>query len=325
MIFSEILKKVEAGEITLDCYGHRVNDPLERLARHYHNLLDGANGGKDGQWNLREDETMEEINARMREHYQRHLDFNFEEGDEIFETPEVYCFKCGMNHHWVYDGDKLSLRCHFQRDDSKWGGKLVNVQDRCPLEKPSPMVTRITTSGTLVFTNFFRCEDCEKEDKYTEKWSINGLQGRMKIAEWKAKNQNIAYGQLSNMSFGVFVNEAGDSIIIGDPYVADSFLDNLTDEEYEEYEKNGPSYEKLSEIEGHKMIGSVCCDVWRWEASDKETLGPLYDELLNRDYKADRVEYKCQPGTWEVTHFFDLMREGIIEEGPVYSRMRLVK
>jgi len=310
MTLQEILEGIKAGTIAVDFYGHSPYEALERIISDYERNVDNANGAGDGGWGKHDEEPAEDWDKRMRKHFQQKLDSEYEPGEDMFDMPQMDCYHCGLMLYWVFDGDRISLRRHWNEKD--W----VSTEDRCEFETLKPMVTSIKTDGNLVFTNFFRCEDSEEGKKYTSKYNLNSIGGRQNIAAYKAKNHNIAYGQMGNMSVGVFVNEAGDSIIIGNPYVADEFIDGLSEEEYEKVSSE-KDYEELSVIDGHKMVGSISLAVWRWEAGDKEKLGPLYDEVKEREY-TDIVEVKCAPGEWEVIHYFDIAGR----DEPIYSTLK---
>jgi len=317
MTYQEIMASVESGTIIVDNYGHSTNPLMERLMERYHRAIDYSKGAGDGTWascTNNVDWTTEEWNIKMRDHFQRQLDAEYEIGEDMFDMPEIYCFHCANTMQWVFDGDRISLRKYWD------GDKHVITKGRCILEFPTPMVTKITTGGHLVFTNFFRCDDSPEGKKYIPEYDLNSINGRRNIAEYKAKTHNIAYGQMSNMSVGVFINNSGDSIIIGNPYIGDYILEAMTEEEYE---KNKDRYEEFSIIDGHKLVGTICLDVWRWEAGDRDSLGPLLKELESRGY-TDIVRIECQPGEWEVTHYFDIQRYEDSED-PIYSRLVLKK
>lgn len=236
------------------------------------------------------------------------LDMDIAPGYVFPHSQENYCFNCGKRLGIVFDGSKLLVSASFDSGSLRFvpGG-------RCKYECVLPFVGNLETSGTLVFTNFFRCGDTPAGKEYTEKFDLNCVAGCRNIMKHKLSTYGIAYGQMGNMSVGVYVNDACDSIIIGDPWVYDRRVDSMTEEEFALCDKNS-----LSDIEGHKTVGSICLGVWRFEAGDKKNLGELYSELVARN--SERIEVDCVPGTWGFTHFYDVTNEC----GPIYSRFKLI-
>jgi hypothetical protein len=126
--------------------------------------------------------------------------------------------------------------------------------------------------------------DCPKEEEHTQKWSLNHSAGIVNITKYKSEKQNIAYGQMGNMSVGIFAHPNKKSIIVGNAY------QNETDEE------NKIDYV----INEHKFLGRISLDVWRWEATDFNTLGQeTYNKVLkeNKKYRG-MVEVEVEHGVW---------------------------
>lgn len=325
MKFKEIALKVKNDEITLDSCGHRISEQMkDRFISHFENLEKGAVGEKDGKWTIREDETMEETNRSMREFYQRHLDNEIQENESLFPSCEgSHCFGCGEKLNWVLNGDKLTLRQFYnheiQRPNLKWKGgfDLRPLDYRCPYEHAKPFSGEIKVSSKLIFANFFRwVDDSTEENKYKEEYCINYLIGRENTTKYKCAN-NIAYGQMSNMSIGIYVNENKDSIIIGPAYHPIEFSEEaclMNDEEYE-------AALKKPVFEGFKLAGTICLGVWRWEATDFKTIGKEnYAELIKENQ--DIVELKVKHGIWQFEHYFDRLED---EKDYCYSKFNLKK
>jgi hypothetical protein len=63
----------------------------------------------------------------------------------------------------------------------------------------------------------------------------------------------------------------------------------------------------------------VCLSVWRWEATDMNTLGKEhYEKLIEQE--VNLVEVDVEHGLWDFTHFY---REENPEYEMVYARMNL--
>lgn len=54
------------------------------------------------------------------------------------------------------------------------------------------------------------------------------------------------------------------------------------DEKYEELKSEG--------IEGHHLVGSIICDVWRWEATDINSLPPGFEHYYRTGCPQDNEE-----------------------------------
>lgn len=313
MKVKEICELVDQGKITIDYSGHRVNSIKKRLIKNYRSNLEIANGGNDGKWETREGESIEKINADMREHYQSHLnkEINQEDSLRYSNTGEYYCFGCGKTFHLTLTGDKLQLRNHVVHDDKfKFGVDFVNYPPEyvCEFSKPQPNFGQITVNSQLVIANYFLCvEDAPEDLKYSSEWSLNCLSGRKKITEYKA-GHNIAYGQMGNTSIGIYVNKNKDSIIIGPNYHPAEL-----DEDSSEEDCSQPLYE------GYGLFGEICLEVWRWEATELNTLNGEEPEAC--------VKIDVPHGIWTFQHNYDTYVNNEKEEEIkyIYARLDLKK
>ena len=308
---SEICQGVIDGTIEIDCCGHRCNDPKPRLVDWFNHTTEYANGKGDGGWNKegRDDgKTVEERDADMRAHYQRELDNEPGPDDPLsFMQMEIYCFSCGRTMKLVPRGNKLELRHWFDPEapSERWGkGAHAVDEGRCAYEDEPPYGGEIEIKSSLVVGNFFvgLKDDCPEEEKYGHKYDLNCHRGQASISQWKRENQKIAYGQMTNTSIGIFVNDEGTSVIIGPAYLADTRADDLSEEEYDAL--TDEDWERLRTLEGHKQVGEVSLSVWRWEASDKDNLGEHYQATLDAEHAENPVDIKVVPGTWRYTHYF---------------------
>lgn len=298
MRYEDIVKGVIAGTIEIDDCGHVCNDLKAELIRRYEHTLEYANGAGDGTWDKDGRDPDKDWDADMRAHYQRMLDFESSDEWGIGFHDENYCFGCGERLSLVLSEDKTKLQPR-----RYWGGNdhvILPEDHRCEFADRDCETGVITVKKTLVFTNFFRCDDAPEAEQYHDEWSLNCLRGRHNITRFKNEKQNIAYGQHHVGSIGVYVHPEKQSIILASPYLGEYKAEqmDLTDEEWDALD-----WDELNTIEGHKLVGhSICCDVWRWEAGCKDQLGPLYDELV--ETSRDRVEVDVEPGEYKFTHYW---------------------
>lgn len=93
-------------------------------------------------------------------------------------------------------------------------------------------------------------------------------------------------------------------------------------------------YLKLIEtpvFENYELVGTVSCGVWRWEATDENTLGKEGLKKLKKDKKEfcmDIVKLDVAHGVWEWQHWFnqcnnDYPPEFELPEKYVYSKFTL--
>lgn len=324
MKVSEICELVRSGEITLDVAGHHVNATKERFLERYDRNVAMANGANDGKWSPRENETPEKVDAGMREFYQRHLDreVNQEETLGSGMGDGEYCFGCGEKNKWVLTGKKLQLRQHYVEDATdRFGIREINdpVDFICPFHIPMPFKGEIKVTSKLLIANFFReIEDAPEDEQWSEKWSLNSFAGRQRVAEYKAA-RNVAYGQMGNTSISIYINDAKDSIIIGP---------NCHPAEYKEYDTN-EEYEaacSLPAFPGYEQVGSIILDVWRWEATDLNTIGEdKYPEIAEDHQYRGMVEIDVPHGTWTFEHFHDSKRWNKDNEDYLYAKLELKK
>lgn len=339
--FSEICEGIKAGTIVLDMAGHKTNATKEEFLADYAKIVAYAAGANDGKWNLDTGRkiSMEETNATMRKHYQRILDREIKQEKDSenayecstmglgFFASEINCFGCGQHFHWTLTDNVLRLGCCWNGEDH-----VINPVDFvCEFKENKPYRGKIKINSKMIFANFFHLKDdednpqfCDAPDgkKYTNEYSLNNKRGRVNIAKYKEAN-NIAYGQMSNMSVGIYLSPDCKSIIVGDPYVADRIMDNLPEDEYKALTKRDKA--KLALIEGHKMIGRISTDVWRWEATDLTTLGERHYKTIKETFKDHNpvVVLDVPHGEWQFEHFYDSDSDSE-EDSPIYSRFTLI-
>ena len=160
-------------------------------------------------------------------------------------------------------------------------------------------------SGKVIFANFFLDKKGEylfevpKKEKYSDKYSLQTLIGRINIQQYVSKTYNSGYAQMSNMSADVFVSKDKKTIIIGDEPYEDA--KSKKDKKFnEEFKKN---FDKL---------GNICMDVWRWECADQSELDKYEGHQIRQG-----VEVNVVPGNYEVKHYFDA--DGFSDNYGVYK------
>lgn len=322
----EILEAVRSGEITLDFAGHKTSQDQAELLERFDHCVNYANGGNDNQWQSikKEDATPEaiaKINADMRDYFQRGLDLEIGQEDSLRYVnlgDHWECHCCGEHLHWTLTGNKLQLRNHIIQDKSKLCG--IDFANRpvdyvCPWGVPKAIVGEIKIASRLLLGNFFRFEDAPEGKKWSDEYSLNHLAGRNEITQYKASNHNVAYGQMGNMSIAVYVNDAKDSVIIGPSCHPAEYEDYETDAEYK------AAVEKPL-FPGYTLVGEISLEMWRWEATDLNTIGDKYEEVKERDL----VEIDVQHGDWTFQHNFDAIRQtrdGEKDFDYIYARLDL--
>jgi hypothetical protein len=335
MKFREIAEKIKSGEMSFNFCGHLMSEYFqERFLEIYQDTIDGSLGKHDGKWKnsvrIERGETMEDVNRSMREHYARTLDCDVEEGEPFWGgmDNDAECHGCGKRLKWVLNGNTLAFRCYYDHDANNFVQHPANYV--CPYATPRPFKGEIKVASKLIFVNFFKedddykFKDCPEDKEHTSEWSVGAIIGRENITAHKAA-QNVAYGQMTNTSVGIYLHPNKKSVIVGDLYVADRRIEAMPDEvtekmtsaEYKKMEK------ELSVIEGHKLVGRVGLCVWRWEATDLKTLGAKsYKEHkeLKKEHR-DMVELTVKHGVWQFEHYFD--SHTAPDDMSVYSRFTL--
>lgn len=216
-----------------------------------------------------------------------------------------YCFNCGEY-----------LKLYLDKN-------VLTFKNDC-IAKPWLKARKLETiinfpSGEVIFQNFFKEKKlfCNPAIEY----DINSLAGRKNLMDYLA-TQNVGYGQMGNMSVGIYSNMK-DEILIAD-YECEEYLSNY--EEYLEYLENEEEYSKLYTIKAIEDIknsindkdifdefyhyvkekdiiylGSISLEVWRWMCADKSILD-MEQETLG--IYEDRVEFKVESGDWKIEDYF---------------------
>lgn len=333
---AEILDRVLAGTIEVDVCGHQINDPVAAMRRWYEHQKAYAAGKGDGKWDTRPDQTPEQIDASMREHYQRDLEHEVLPGEPLaYTSMENYCFGCGGSYRFALRDDRLELRYYWNSrvpnnrppglfNSSGLGRHLVDEND-CAFSVPKPYGGEIEVgSGVLVFANYFPGleADSPPDEEHAAEWSLNCLAGRARRCKWKAEQQNVAYGQMGNMSVGIFAHPDKKSIIVGRSGLSGIRECRLSEAQYDALTDGDRA--ALSRLEDHELRGEISLAVWRWEAADMERLGSNYEKLVADPYR-DHVAVDVLRGRWKFTHYYDAESDTEGEHGDVYARLELIE
>lgn len=175
------------------------------------------------------------------------------------------------NNEKIYLNDRYCFYC---------GGRLYPTLTHTGLSfEPcqyvlAPTTATIVIQNKLVFANYFDLPDTPEGKEYLDEYSLNCLLGQANRTAYKA-SINVAFGQMGNMSLDIYVNQSKDRILLGQRYYDD-------DEEAE----------FTQTFEGFSIAGSICCEVWRWEAADSSS--PRHTDGIEID----------SPGTWKFTHYY---------------------
>jgi hypothetical protein len=310
MKFIELFQKFLDGEIQMDLCGHENDWFLERQKEHFKHNVSMSQGGNDGKWSDRGNQSVEEVDADMREHYLRPLNQEITDG-YIFKYDwyftEFRCACCGKRLFFQYKDNKFILNHVFNYRNER--GHFDEVP-RCEYSDVEVLKSSINVTSPMVIVNaFFKDDnylfvDSPEDKKYSDSYSLCNMRGRDNIQKYKAKECNCLTGQMGNMSIGIFVSKDKKSIIIGDTMKCD---------------KNGEYHGAENKvIKGHKKVGEISLCVWRWEATDKNTLEKVgYD--VDNQRERDIVVIDVAPGTWELEHYYPNNKE----TDPIYSRITL--
>jgi hypothetical protein len=183
-------------------------------------------------------------------------------------------------------------------------------------------------SGELVIKNFFNTDEIYKlpKDEEYKGASVQSILGRNKLMQYLA-SKDVGYGQMGNMSVGVYIKDNTD-IIIGNSYVEDRIIDlEATIEELESDDKELDDYkEELKDayafsnlIKEYKCLGTISLSVWRWMCIDKSILDS-YNEPLVRDEYDHAIVANVTAGQYQIEHIYYFPVNGDY----IYSRINLI-
>lgn len=269
-------------------------------------------------------------------------------GEEIMES-ECTCWDCEarlqfilvdkktvsvIDKSYYYDlQDKLCKTL-----DEKIDFKLndINLIPKCSglsFVKSRKMVAHINVpTGKLIFQNHFGENDIIRDKPKGKEYSspgLNSIAGRNEIMQHLA-SQNVGFGQMGNMSVGVYTNSK-DEIIIGNSYYKDMLGDRenalsgkydmeFTKEEIDERNNEVRllrKFDRLLKKGNFKLKGTISLAVWRWMCADKS----VYDAAkIKAGEHMDVVKVNVQKGKYKIEHYYDFSKEN----DPLYSRIKKV-
>jgi hypothetical protein len=234
----------------------------------------------------------------------------------ISENRAFNCFKCGMDLGYILlDENTIGLGASYSM-------MKKDVWDcTCPFkdgEKGHSYYITIPT-GKLVISNYFddskpytendKNRDCyikdkkemeifEPKDKWSRELSLNSHAGRIGLMNHYSSKHNIAFGQMGNMSIGIYVNKAKNRVVISSAYLNDIVR-----------EKDHPSYSKAKKfLKEYELAGSISLEVWRWMAADISVLEKNEIPICTskkREFRDKNVLVEVNKGKWKVTHKFN--------------------
>ena len=274
--------------------------------------------------------TPEEI-ARMQEWYKkdveriRTMDVKFPTIYLVFGTTEYHCFSCGKRLIFRANSptDVQVIEHRYHNPENKWlGGKFIPDDSPCPFKDgvpPTEAVINVPT-GRLVFVNFFGNYE-EHDPKREHEYSLNHDAGRMKLAEYYATKHNIGFGQMGNMSVGVYCNKQTNRIWIATPYdPKEQEILQEGEKGYEEWKKECEQFDEMTVKNKAKFRGSISCEVWRWMCCDAKFIDKKY--WKPKDYSDDPIVVRVQPGRYKIRHMY---RSDTEHSEVVYSTLERIE
>ena len=320
---------LENNTISIDYKGHNIDSilrPMTWEVEHNQKCIEEYKNGESLGSN--DKPCTKEDSDNMIMFYKSKLEHNFEVGRYFVGIGDYCCEDCGKrlyilptseNSILLVDTDFINSE-NIRQGIPKYHPVKVdlNLIPDCSakvLRDAGKLVAEIEVpTGELLFTNFFKKEKIyTMPNEYSASNSINSINGRNNLMQYLS-TQNIGYGQMGNMSVNIFVNNAGDEIIIGS-----------------EYGYNEEDGEFDISHEGFTNYGSISLGVWRWMCGDIQILKEHGEKIpknveVNKHVENNYKDYICvlvKPGTWVIEHFYDLIDDD--NEIEIYSKLYLKK
>lgn len=336
MTYQQLLKGLKDGSITIKNQGHLTNSLIEKIehnikiwkeaVKEYKDIIAGKIPNKEGR---------KSDPKRMLELYEERLNNHLEIGRYL--EGEQYCFHCDSTMYYLLVDEKtiayVDSRYYWERCEQSgnkyeyvFKPKDIKICAASDLVKVSKLTSTINfPTGDVAFVNHYgkTVDDLPKKEKYSRP-GLNSVLGRNRIMQYLA-NQNIGYGQMGNMSIGIYSNDK-DEIIVGSDYFKDKIADteNYLNGKYgkkptgedlkrcQKKLKDAKKFDALLKKGNFKLKGSISLSVWRWMCADVSIKKTLKGE--------DNVRVKLQAGKYQIEHYYDFPKNGDF----LYSRLKLI-
>lgn len=317
MKLEELKSKVLSGEITVD-FGNAFldeSDPISVLFEYINRQIE-LDKQSDEYDDKRKIEKGDDYKPFLLDDTLDRNDYFAYNGNQNILTRNAMALERLTVHSWVV-GDRLSLTLNdnvlsflFFSNENYKARKPCWITPPIPDNIVEPTSDAIAIpSGKLIIANFFNDETINPrpENEYNIEWSLQGIYGRKNLAHHYAQNNNVAYGQTTNTSIDVYSN--GKEIIIAEMNLEDAAEgypggniwgpEDLPVESVESAKKL-LDYMKDKKIE---KVGNICCDVWRWEATDYEKGKSIFKDGNAKYNKPITINVKGSKAKF--THYFD--------------------
>ncbi len=303
-------KDIESGKIKVD-FGKAwldLKNPMEYLL----DEIDRAEEASKNHWDYvdkKGDASFKEISYKIGEPGKFRIDEDGTMRASGFETIRMHSWITSKEYWFHLEGDTLSFK---DRDFSTSPSKIIDIQIPDDIEEPTKFTIPIE-SKRICFVNYFG-DDVNpgpEEGRYTT-YTLNSILGRKNTTQFLAENNKVGYGQMGNMSIGIYTND--EEIII-----CDSSLDEI--EEMYDYEENAEEYDKLTSYlkeKNFKYKGEISLSVWRWECADydrvKDSQKVKGREANSKQYYSDVIHFPIKGTSVYGEHYYDGIGESKISK-----------
>lgn len=283
MKISEIIQKIECGEIVVD-FGRLFLDfkkPLEYLVADLKILSERINKVSSEKYkNILGD----------REYSDIEIEENGLMSYGLLNDIKLHSFLMNEDYYLHFKDNKITFK------DVDYGPLFTKIAKDPVVEEgiELPLVTKISIpSGKILFHNYFpNSVSPEMENRWSNENSLNGMRGRRNHARHYEKH-GVLFGQTGNTNLNVWINQAKDCILI-----TEVSLDNIR--------KKSNKLLKYINDNKFKIVDKVCCEVWRFEATDCDR----FNEITG--YKANGIKVKGKEAI--MTHYLDSLTKSDISD-----------
>lgn len=274
MKLESLIEGLTDGSISLNKNYH-TQDVIGNLQKHLDGINKAINRIKSG-----DDHNLILIYEDMLE---------VEIGSQIYQSHNYHgrkeCRNCDQTCNvFVIDETHVELQPWYI-GTKQYGGKVyptTKVCDAKELIKNQKLSTIINIpTGKMIFKNVLREINKIELDDYDH--SINSVLGRDMLMQDLSK-YDVGYGQMSNMSIGIYLKSDGCEIIVS--------------------ESNSPYNDVNPLFPDFEFKGNICLDTWRWMCCDKS----VYDHYNEQCSKYENIiEMNVEKGKWLINHYFDFL------------------